>query len=93
MSADALQSFQSFLDDLKRQLKAVTPDDPNRMVQVPVKVLTASLDLIGLYRTQNKMLQESKPDDSFLKFINRIGERGVDGLEKSIKLCLDTPVA
>lgn len=93
MSADALQSFQSFLDDLKRQLKAETPDDPNRMVQVPVKVLTASLDLIGLYRTQNKMLQESKPDDSFLKFINRIGERGVDGLEKSIKLCLDTPVA
>jgi len=93
MSADALQSFQTFLDGLKDQLKAGIPEDSNRLISVPARILTSTLDLIGIYRTQIEMLEKAYPDDPFLKFANTIGERGTRGLEKAIEKYLSPPAA
>ena len=89
MSAGALQSFQTFLDDLKAQIKEGIPADSNRLIPVPARILTSTLDLIGIYRTQAELLEKLNPGDSFLKFANMMGGLGADGLEKDIEKYLD----
>lgn len=93
MSADALQSFVTFVNQLQRGIEVDFPADPDRMVTVPVKVLTSTLDLIAIYRLQVEKLEPTFPNDPFMKFANIMGELGVQGLEKAIKKYLDTPAA
>lgn len=93
MSADAIQSFVTFVNQLQQGIEVDFPADPDRMVTVPVKVLTAALDLVDIYRLQAEKLDTAFPNDPFMKFANTMGELGVRGLERGIKKYLDNPAA